>query len=185
MAKYITKGGKHYGTVDDVVNRIEALEAENAMLRARKGSEMIDDSTHDINHRYDAAWPKEARILAALDPAPDHAEWDAAIEAAARRQAMSAPERIYLDGDAEAGDGYFTRCFETAKPCSEPAIEYVRADLAPTSDERVKRLVEAARPFSAAVFNDNGDVTISTGHLKRQDWLKLRAALARLEGDKP
>ena len=37
MAKYITKGGKHYGTVDDVVDRIEALEAENAMLRARKG----------------------------------------------------------------------------------------------------------------------------------------------------
>ena len=56
---------------------------------------------------------------------------------------MSAPERIYLDGDAEAGDGYFTRCFETAKPCSEPAIEYVRADLCdPTQDERVKRLVE-------------------------------------------
>ena len=37
MAKYITKGGKHYGTVDDVVARIEALEAENAMLRACKG----------------------------------------------------------------------------------------------------------------------------------------------------
>ena len=66
MAKYITKGSKHYGTVDDVVDRIEALEAENAMLRARTGSEMIDDSTHDINHRYDAAWPKEARTLAAL-----------------------------------------------------------------------------------------------------------------------
>ena len=58
---------------------------------------------------------------------------------------MSAPERIYLDGDAEAGDGYFTRCFETAKPCSEPAIEYVRADLCdPTQDERVRALVNAA-----------------------------------------
>ena len=54
---------------------------------------------------------------------------------------MSAPERIYLDGDAKAGDGYFTRCFETAKPCSEPAIEYVRADLCdPTQDERVRAL---------------------------------------------
>ena len=54
---------------------------------------------------------------------------------------MSGPERIYLDGDAEAGDGYFTRCFETAKPCSEPAIEYVRADLCdPRQDERVRAL---------------------------------------------
>ena len=54
---------------------------------------------------------------------------------------MSAPDRIYLDGDAEAGDGYFTRCFETAKPCSEPAIEYARADLCdPMQDERVRAL---------------------------------------------
>ena len=54
----------------------------------------------------------------------------------------------------------------------------VRADICdPTQDERVQALVDALRPFSAAVFNDNGDVTISTGHLKRQDWLKLRAAL--------
>ena len=27
MAKYIIRGGKHYGTVDDVVDRIEALDA--------------------------------------------------------------------------------------------------------------------------------------------------------------
>ena len=27
MAKYIIRGGKHYGTVDDVVDRIEQLEA--------------------------------------------------------------------------------------------------------------------------------------------------------------
>jgi hypothetical protein len=39
------------------------------------------------------------------------------------------PERIWLDQDAEAGDGQFQRCFENPKYCSEPAIEYVRADL--------------------------------------------------------
>ena len=96
---------------------------------------------------------------------------------------MSAPERIYLDGDAEAGDGYFTRCFETAKPCSEPAIEYVRADLCTPTDERVKALVETLRPFSAAVFNDNGDVTISTGHITTADWLKLDAVLRDMDMD--
>ena len=57
-----------------------------------------------------------------------------------------------------------------------------RANLCdPTQDERVKALVEAARPFSAAVFNDNGDVTISTGHLQRRDWINLCAALRALE----
>lgn len=41
-----------------------------------------------------------------------------------------APERIYLDGDVEAGDGMFPRCFENPKYASEPQVEYVRADLA-------------------------------------------------------
>ena len=48
---------------------------------------------------------------------------------------MSAPERIWMDGDIEVGDGYWTRCFEHPKPCSEPAIEYRRADLSPTDAE--------------------------------------------------
>ena len=39
-----------------------------------------------------------------------------------------APERIYLDGDVEAGDGMFPRCFEDPKYASEPQVEYVRAD---------------------------------------------------------
>ena len=41
-----------------------------------------------------------------------------------------APERIYLDGDVEAGDGMFPRCFESPKYASEPQVEYIRADLA-------------------------------------------------------
>ena len=41
-----------------------------------------------------------------------------------------APERIYLDGDVEAGDGMFPRCFENPKYASEPPVEYIRADIA-------------------------------------------------------
>ena len=80
---------------------------------------MIDDTTHDINHRYDAAWPKgndmthptdeeleamavelecdqwldAAAMLRACkgQPAPDHSERNAAIEAAAK----VARERLY------------------------------------------------------------------------------------------
>ena len=33
MAKYIIRGGEYYGTVDDVVDSIEALEAEVDRLR--------------------------------------------------------------------------------------------------------------------------------------------------------
>jgi len=39
-----------------------------------------------------------------------------------------APERIYLDGDVEAGEGMFPRCFESPKYASEPQVEYVRSD---------------------------------------------------------
>lgn len=42
-----------------------------------------------------------------------------------------APERIWLDGDTEAGDCPGVRGpFEDPKYVSEPAIEYIRADLA-------------------------------------------------------
>ena len=44
----------------------------------------------------------------------------------------------------------------------------------------VLALVEALRPFTACVFNDNGDVTIDTGHLTRVDWLKMCAAAKAL-----
>jgi len=96
---------------------------------------------------------------------------------------MSAPDRIWHAIDR---NGKISGCPDAhVMPCAdvqEAYTEYVRADLCdPTKDERVKALVDALRPFSAAVFNDNGDVTISTGHLKRQDWLKLRAALRDLE----
>ena len=43
---------------------------------------------------------------------------------------MSAPERIWLDSDAEQGDGQHHRCFDTIKPAGDPAIPYIRADLA-------------------------------------------------------
>jgi hypothetical protein len=46
----------------------------------------------------------------------------------------------------------------------------------------VRALVEAAKPFYAAVFNDNGDVTISTGHITTADWLRLDAALRGIGG---
>ena len=57
-----------------------------------------------------------------------------------------APERVYLDGDVEAGDGMFPRCFENPKYASEPSVEYIRADrvTALLKAEREKALREAA-----------------------------------------
>lgn len=62
-------------------------------------------------------------------------------------------------------------------------VEYRRADLPLTqaqlmADPRAKALVEAATPFYAAVFNDNGDVTISAGHISTANWLSLGTTLA-------
>ena len=72
---------------------------------------------------------------------------------------------------------------------SRAADEVERADLPPTLSAamelpEVKALVKAARPFYAAVFNDNGDVTISTGHITTGDWLALDAALAAIKEPK-
>jgi hypothetical protein len=42
--------------------------------------------------------------------------------------------------------------------------------------EAGERLAEALKPFADAVYNDNGDVTLDTSHIRRQDWLRARAA---------
>jgi hypothetical protein len=87
-----------------------------------------------------------------------------------------APERIFAspphdDHEWSSGSGEWDVSDGWAV---EPLVEYIRAD-------KVQALVDAARPFRAAVFNDNGDVTISTGHITTRDWLRLDAALAALD----
>ena len=67
-----------------------------------------------------------------------------------------APERIHLDGDSEAGEGMFPRCFENPKYCSEPAIEYIRADLVEelqTENQRLREEKEAAEDTLTAWFD--------------------------------
>ena len=65
-----------------------------------------------------------------------------------------APERIYLDGDVEAGDGMFPRCFEDPKYASEPQVEYVRADrieqLVATNEELTKERDDYANKLMQA-----------------------------------
>lgn len=52
-------------------------------------------------------------------------------------------------------------------------LSHLRAENANLRD-RVREAERAMRPFAGSVFNDNGDVTISTGHLTAQDWLAAR-----------
>lgn len=54
-----------------------------------------------------------------------------------------APERIYLDGDVEAGDGMFPRCFENPKYASEPQVEYVRADRIEELEAKLAKAMDA------------------------------------------
>ena len=63
-----------------------------------------------------------------------------------------APERIYLDGDVEGGDGMFPRCFENPKYASEPPVEYIRADHV---DALVTQAREDALMEAAEVVNRN------------------------------
>lgn len=85
-----------------------------------------------------------------------------------------APERIWLDGDAEAGDGYYPRCFETSKPCSEPAICYIRADI---HEAEVVRLKEALADYQTALIWCSGSEDFQSDGEARAGWLKLCAPL--------
>jgi hypothetical protein len=42
---------------------------------------------------------------------------------------------------------------------------------------------EALRPFAACIFNDNGDITIDTSHLRTEDYMRAKSALASLQGE--
>ena len=53
------------------------------------------------------------------------------------------------------------------------ADEKKRADDAEAALQAADELAESTRPFAACVFNDNGDVTVSQGNLRRSDWLRL------------
>lgn len=62
-----------------------------------------------------------------------------------------APEWIYLDGDVEAGDGMFPRCFENPKYASELQVEYVRVDLAEAAEQQgYASAIEDARKLHEA-----------------------------------
>ena len=65
-----------------------------------------------------------------------------------------APKKVYLDQDAEAGDGMFPRCFENPKYCSEPAVEYHRADL---SRDLVRAALERAADAMRSKSDEWGD----------------------------
>lgn len=42
---------------------------------------------------------------------------------------------------------------------------------------RIAELEAALRPFAAACFNDNGGVTISTGHIHTGDWMRAKRVI--------
>ena len=42
---------------------------------------------------------------------------------------------------------------------------------------------EALRPFAACIFNDNGDITIDTSHLRTEDYMRAKSALASIQGE--
>lgn len=75
---------------------------------------------------------------------------------------MTGPDRIYLDADADAEDGYFPRCFANPKYCSEPAIEYVRRDPAVLAAlPEVKALIAGAYEAAAREVDTAGDPAVT------------------------
>ena len=99
----------------------------------------------------------------------------------------NAPERIHLDGDSEAGEGMFPRCFENPKYCSEPAIEYIRADLVAAMEAENQRLRHALRMIDLAAHTVKSDwkdgAPVSAFNLASGILLLIEGVLT--PGDKP
>lgn len=58
---------------------------------------------------------------------------------------MTAPETIYLDGDASTDEGVYPRCFGDPKPASEPVNVYHHESICILRNDPVlRRVVEAA-----------------------------------------
>ena len=58
-------------------------------------------------------------------------------------------------------------------------------DATPGVPDSVRALLDAVRPFYACVFNDNGDVSISTGNLTVHHWLALDRAFHAVNDSHP
>ena len=47
--------------------------------------------------------------------------------------------------------------------------------------DMLEEFMEVLRPFSIAVFNDNGDVTVSSGHISTEDYFKAYRLYHKLQ----
>jgi hypothetical protein len=79
------------------------------------------------------------------------------------------------------GDAMTVRCepLSYARRCIALVRSHDTADREAIR-EALKNIGALLRPFDAAVFNDNGDVTISTGHIDTRTWLGLIKACREL-----
>ena len=100
-----------------------------------------------------------------------------------------APERIYLDGDVEAGDGIFPRCFENPKYVSEPPVEYVRADRIEELEAKLAKAVSFTSDVAyraTTIEHDRDEMWLLDldvlRHERDCDITQARAALAELKG---
>ena len=67
MAKQITKGGKHYGTADDVVARIEELEAAlQAADELAKVAHEVSVDAYGVEYTYETTFHRD--VHEALHP---------------------------------------------------------------------------------------------------------------------
>jgi hypothetical protein len=94
-----------------------------------------------------------------------------------------APERIWLDGDTEAGDCPHVRGpFEDPKYASEPVIPYIREDLHKAEIARLRervKMLEGALTFYGSIAADPG---VSPWNVYSEDYGK-RARAALKEGE--
>lgn len=95
------------------------------------------------------------------------------------RVAKAAAYSVRQPNDASAdADEYWAHTGSLGQHTWRVAVTAAIAAMPDTS-----ALKSAIMPFSDAVYNDNGDVTIDTSHIRQRDWINARIAVRAIAGE--
>lgn len=134
-----------------------------------------DDLRAVLGANFDEADARICRIIDALDAAPAEASPPSGVYRPTYQQLID-----IVDDCQNRRDNAGENSRMMAKWICE-GLNALYPDALVNHDPIATSVIEALRPFAACVFNDNGDVTITTSHLRTIDYVRAKLAMRAAE----